>query len=126
MTSRLDAVRVYADDPRRMAEFWGELVGRVVDEAGTDAEIDLLPGKDVDLRLRFVVAEQPKPGLNGMHLHLTSASPEDQDETVRRAIALGARHLDVGQTPEDEHVVLADPEGNEFCVIEPGNSFLAG
>ncbi|MGH3459568.1 VOC family protein, partial [Aeromicrobium sp.] len=40
-------------------------------------------------------------------------------------LGLGGRHLDVGQLPEEEHVVLADPEGNEFCVIEPGNSFLA-
>lgn len=37
---------------------------------------------------------------------------------------LGARHLDVGQRPEEGHVVLADPAGNDFCVIEPGNSFL--
>ena len=44
---------------------------------------------------------------------------------MARALALGGRHLDVGQLPEEEHVVLADPEGNEFCVIEPGNSFLA-
>jgi catechol 2,3-dioxygenase-like lactoylglutathione lyase family enzyme len=45
---------------------------------------------------------------------------------VAKALDLGARHLDVGQTPEDGHVVLADPEGNEFCVIEPDNKFLAG
>ena len=45
---------------------------------------------------------------------------------MARALGLGARHIDVGQRPEEGHVVLADPEGNEFCVIEPGNSFLAG
>jgi hypothetical protein len=61
-----------------------------------------------------------------MHLHLTSASQADQQHTVAAALGLGARHLDVGQRPEEEHVVLADPEGNEFCVIEPGNAFLAG
>ena len=60
-----------------------------------------------------------------MHFDLTSTSLEDQQETVARALGLGARHIDVGQRPEEEHVVLADPEGNEFCVIEPGNSFLA-
>lgn len=42
-----------------------------------------------------------------------------------RALALGARHIDIGQTPEDGHIVLADPDGNEFCVIEAGNKFLA-
>jgi hypothetical protein len=45
---------------------------------------------------------------------------------VDRLVALGARHIDVGQGPNDRHVVLADPEGNELCIIEPGNKFLAG
>jgi catechol 2,3-dioxygenase-like lactoylglutathione lyase family enzyme len=44
---------------------------------------------------------------------------------VAEALELGARHIDIGQRPEEGHVVLADPEGNEFCVIEPGNNFLA-
>src|SRR4051794_5458551 len=61
-----------------------------------------------------------------MHLHLTSTSLEDQQRTVDTAIRLGAHHVDVGQRPEERHVVLADPEGNELCVIEPGNDFLAG
>ena len=60
-----------------------------------------------------------------MHFDLTSATLEDQEQTVARALALGGRHIDVGQLPEEDHVVLADPEGNEFCVIEPGNNFLA-
>ena len=60
-----------------------------------------------------------------MHFDLTSTSLDDQQQTVARALELGARHIDVGQRPEEGHVVLADPEGNEFCVIEPGNKFLA-
>jgi hypothetical protein len=60
-----------------------------------------------------------------MHLDLTSTSLQDQQQTVARSLGLGARHIDVGQRPEEGHVVLADPEGNEFCVIEPGNNFLA-
>ena len=60
-----------------------------------------------------------------MHFDLTSTSLEDQQDTVARVLALGGRHLDVGQGADAEHVVLADPEGNEFCVIEPGNNFLA-
>jgi hypothetical protein len=57
---------------------------------------------------------------------VTSDGDADQQQTVARALELGARHLDVGQRPEEEHVVLADPEGNEFCVIEPGNAYLTG
>ena len=45
---------------------------------------------------------------------------------METALRLGGRHIDVGQLPEEGHVVLADPAGNEFCVIEPGNNFLAG
>ena len=69
---------------------------------------------------------EPKAGKNRIHLDLTTTSIDDQKETVARLVELGARHIDVGQGPDDAHVVLADPEGNEFCIIEPDNSFLAG
>ena len=59
-----------------------------------------------------------------MHFDLTS-NLQPQQETVEKALRLGARHLDIGQRPEEGHVVLADPEGNEFCVIEADNNFLA-
>src|SRR6185436_7827189 len=55
-----------------------------------------------------------------------STSIDDQKQTVERLVELGARHIDIGQGPDADHVVLADPEGNELCVIEPDNSFLAG
>ena len=71
-------------------------------------------------------AREQKTGLlNPMHFDLTSTSLDNQQETVTRSLGLGARHFDVGQRPEEAHVVLADPEDNEYCVIEPGNSFLA-
>ncbi|MEP6816835.1 MAG: VOC family protein [Marmoricola sp.] len=53
---------------------------------------------------------------NQMHFDLTSSSLEDQQQTVARSLGLGARHND-GQRPEEGHVVLADPQGNEFCVL---------
>ena len=43
-----------------------------------------------------------------------------------RALDLGGAHVDVGQSPDEDHVVLADPDGNELCVIPPDNQFLAG
>jgi hypothetical protein len=60
-----------------------------------------------------------------MHFHLTSTSLQDQQRVVERVLELGGRHIDIGQRPEEPHVVLADPEGDELCVIEPGNNFLA-
>ena len=86
----------------------------------------LVPGDGTGFQFKFVRTQEEKSGPNQMHLHLTSTSLEDQRETVAKSLRLGARHLDVGQLPEEGHVVLADPEGNEFCVIEPGNRFLAG
>ena len=125
MTSRLFAICFGADDPSRLARFWSDLLGW---EAAGDPPggVALLPADDTGFRLRFRPARGPKPGQNRMHFDLTSASPADQEQAVARALELGARHIDVGQRPEEGHVVLADPEGNEFCVIEPGNAFLAG
>ena len=85
----------------------------------------LLASDDTGFQIRFLPTRELKVGPNQMHFDLTSASCEDQDQSETRALELGARHTDIGQGPEAKHVVLADPEGNEFCVIEPGNSFLA-
>jgi hypothetical protein len=113
-----------ANDPLRLARFWaGVLDWELVDEPR--AGIALLPTDDTEFRLRFPVTQTPKTDQNHMHFDLTSTSLEDQQQKVAKSLRLGARHIDVGQRPEEGHVVLADPEGNEFCIIEPGNKFLA-
>jgi hypothetical protein len=119
----LVAVTFDADDPAGLAAFWAGVLGRqIVGEASGV----LLPGEDTQVGLRFVAAATEMSGQNRLHLHLTSSSLEDQRRTVETVLGLGGRHLDVGQLPEEDHVVLADPGGNAFCVIEPGNRFLAG
>ena len=125
MTCRLDAVCLDALDPATLAGFWTQLLGWTLaaDPAGG---VVLVPGDDTGFRLRLTPTDVPKTRQNRAHLDLTSATLAAQERTVAHAIDLGGRHVDVGQTAEEEHVVLADPEGNEFCVIEPGNSFLAG
>jgi predicted enzyme related to lactoylglutathione lyase len=123
MSSRLLALTFGAHDPARLAGFWAGVLGRVVVD---DVRGALLPGSDTQVGLRFAPSGAEKVGPNRVHLHLTSTSSAEQQATVAAALELGAGHLDVGQLPEEGHVVLADPEGNEFCVIEPANSFLAG
>ena len=123
MRSRLLAVTFEAENPAGPARFWAGLLGR---KAIEDAGGVLLPGRDAQLSLRFVPGRAGQLGANRMHLHLTSVDLDDQHHTVATAVSLGGRHIDVGQQPEDGHVVLADPAGYEFCVIEPGSSFLAG
>jgi predicted enzyme related to lactoylglutathione lyase len=124
MTSQLFALSIDASEPDRLARFWAGVLGWDIADNPHDG-IALLPSDDTGFRIRFLPTEEQKVGQNQMHLELTSPSLEDQEQTVARALGLGARHIDVGQLPEEGHVVLADPECNEFCVVEPGNKFLA-
>src|SRR5262245_60136401 len=125
MALRLVALCVGANDPVALARFWAEALRWEVAPGGT-RELRLVPTDGTRFRVDFVPVRGPKVGRNRLHLDLTSTSLEDQRESVTRLVGLGARHIDIGQRPEEGHVVLADPEGNELCVIEPGNSFLAG
>jgi predicted enzyme related to lactoylglutathione lyase len=123
MTTRLVALDFDAIDPSRLARFWADVLGW---EMADDPEgAALLPTDETEFGLRMLKVQARNTGRKQMHLHLTSTSLEDQQRTVARALGLGARHIDVGQRPEEGHVVLADPEGNAFCIIEPGNKFLA-
>ena len=120
MTLELFAVCFAASQPTGLARFWSGLLGwELVDDDM------LVPTDDTGFRLHFVVTEEPKVEPLRGHFDLTSGSLESQQRTVARALELGGRHCDVGQLPEEPHVVLADIEGNEFCVIEPENKFLA-
>ncbi len=124
MTSRLVALCFDANDPLRLARFWAEaLRWEIHDEI--EGEIGLVPTDDTRFPILFLPVPEKKVGKNRMHLDLTTTSIDDQQETVRSLVELGARHIDIGQRPDEPHVVLADPGGNEFCVIEPDNSFLA-
>ena len=119
MGSTLHALTIRTSVPDPLARFWGELLG------GERENLVLSSAGEAPMRLAFVQSDVPKGGLNQMHFHLTSNAAA-QDETVARALELGATHLDAGQLPDEDHVVLADPDGNEFCVIEAGNNWLAG
>jgi hypothetical protein len=125
MGLRLVALCVGANDPVALARFWAEALRWDV-ALGSAGGIRVVPTDGTRFTLDFVPVEEPKVGRNRIHLDLTSTSLDDQRESVSRLVGLGARHIDIGQRPEEGHVVLADPEGNELCVIEPGNAFLAG
>jgi predicted enzyme related to lactoylglutathione lyase len=124
MTARLVALCIDAQDPPGLARFWAEALRWEVD-GETGGEVGLLPTDDTSFRVVFRPVRESKVGRNRIHLDLTTTSIDDQQGSVSRLIELGARHIDVGQSPDDTHVVLADPEGNELCLIEPENRFLA-
>ncbi len=125
MSIRLEALVIDAQEPTHLARFWSGVLEREI--AGEDDGIVTLAAPDgPGFAIDFAPTDQPKTMPNKVHLDLTSLTSDDQQATVDRALRLGGQHIDIGQGPEETHVVLADPEGNEFCVIAAGNRFLAG
>ena len=124
MTSRLVSLCFDANDPLGLARFWADALRWEIDDESSD-EVGLVPTDGTRFRMLFLPVPEPKTGKNRVHLDLTTTSTDDQRETVAQLLELGGRHVDIGQRPDEGHVVLADPEGNELCIIEPGNSFLA-
>jgi len=120
VTSRLVSLCFDANDPPGLARFWADVLSWPIESEDADV-IELSPTDGTRFRLDFLRVPETKTVKNRIHLDLTTESVDEQREIVAKLIALGARHVDIGQSPDDDHVVLADPEGNEFCVLEPGN-----
>jgi predicted enzyme related to lactoylglutathione lyase len=112
-----------ANDPVRLATFWASALGWEINEVAVD-EIEVLPTDGTRFILEVVRVPEPKTAKNPIHLDLVSESVSHQREVVERLIQLGAQRADVGQGADVDHVVLADPEGNEFCIVLRGE-FLA-
>ncbi|MFR9780536.1 VOC family protein [Micromonospora sp. MS34] len=112
MSSVWENLTVDAQDPSRLAHWWAEALGyQVITDKPDEVEIrrspDDLPG------IVFVPVSGPKESKNRLHIDLR---PADQEAEVERLVDMGARHVDVGQGGAG-WAVLADPEGNEFCVL---------
>ncbi len=112
MSLEWEQTNVDAHDPEGLGRWWQRALGWVVvndqpDEFEIRPALDRLPG------LLFVPVPETKSVKNRLHLDFR---PDDQEREVERLLALGARRVDVGQG-EQSWVVLADPEGNEFCVL---------
>lgn len=120
---RLWSVVFDANDRVALARFWAAALDWVHEEEDGYSSVSRRDGRLP--RLEFVTAPNEKqPSTNQLHFDLSTTSIEDQRATVERFLDLGARSIDVGQGPGAEHVVLADPEGNELCLLEPGNGFV--
>ena len=125
MASRFSELVVDCRDPRRLAEFWCGVLGYeiiddtedgVVEIAGEEQTPEAMRRGVVPPTILFVVVPEPKTAVkNRLHIDLRPVDRTTAEE-VDRVLALGARHADIGQG-EQSWVVLADPEGNEFCVL---------
>jgi predicted enzyme related to lactoylglutathione lyase len=127
MPTRLTSVVIDTPDPRRLAGFWSEALGWPITHEGTtevvverDEEVEW--GDGVAPPLVFVPVGDAKRGKNRVHLDLIPTDAEDQRARVERLLALGAAPVDIGQG-EVPWTVLADPDGNELCVLEPREDY---
>jgi Glyoxalase-like domain len=123
VTSRFTELAIDCADPHGLARFWCAVLGyEVLDEADGVVTIGPPNAEDKDRpgplppTLTFAPVPEGKSAKNRLHLDL-NPTDRDQDEEVHRLLDLGARYADVGQTGEESWVCLADPEGNEFCVL---------
>jgi len=115
MTSRLAALALDSTDPRPVADFWCAVLGwQVVDEDETGVGIGAPDGSWPTIDVLRV--PEPKRSKNRLHLDLRADGTSTADELARLE-SLGARRVDVGQGDDVTWVVLADPEGNELCLL---------
>lgn len=113
MTSRISELVIDCHDPERAAAFWCGVLGyRVLERDETAVEI---AGEPAAPTLLFSRSDDPKTVKNRLHIDV-NATDRDQMEEVARLEGLGARRIDIGQG-EPTWVVMADPDGNEFCVL---------
>jgi serine/threonine protein kinase len=117
MPVRLHHIVVDAHDLPGLARFWTQPLGwKVLSER--ENEIVIRTDENAPAGRCFMPVTDPKTVKNRVHLDLTS-SAADRDQEIDRLLALGARRAGIGQTGAEFWTVLADPEGNEFCVVRP-------
>jgi len=117
MPLRLHHIVIDTHDLPGLARFWTQALGwRVLSER--DQEIVIGTDENAPVGICFMPVSDVKTVKNRVHLDLTT-SAADRDAEIERLLALGAQRVDIGQTGRESWTVLADPEGNEFCVIRP-------
>ena len=122
MGSAWFSVVVDCEDPVRLAEFWCAALGyRVVFQS--DDVVDIAPDQHTFPGIEFIRTDRHTRRKSPLHIDL---NPDDQDAEVARLVTLGARRVDVGQQAGASWVVLADPEGNVFCVLAHQTTWEAG
>lgn len=115
---------VDARDPLALAQWWAEVLGwRVVEE--DDDEIALQPPERTATEWLFCRVPEAKAGKNRLHVDVRPPDGSDQATELDRLLGLGAVPVDVGQGPDVTWHVLADPEGNEFCLLRRTPAQLA-
>ncbi|MFB7337865.1 VOC family protein [Streptomyces adustus] len=123
MPLSLHHIVIDTHDLPSLARFWAEVLNwRILSER--EREVVIGPEETGPVGICFMPVTDRKVVKNRLHLDLTSAA-EDREAEIERILALGARRVDVGQRGDESWTVLADPEGNEFCVVRPKTNLIA-
>jgi predicted enzyme related to lactoylglutathione lyase len=114
----IDWLTIDAEDTDKLADFWCEALGYEVtyrsDEGESEREVAIESPDRNGWRILLLEVHDERTVKNRLHLDLR---PDDQEAEVARLEKIGAKRVDIGQSPEVTWVVMADPEGNEFCIL---------
>ncbi|WP_395106794.1 VOC family protein [Actinomadura sp. SCN-SB] len=118
MACRITELVLDCREPEKLAAFWCEVLDYVVlEKEGDDIAIGPQEGfGGLQPILVLSRTDEPKNGKLPLHIDV-NATDREQEAELERLLAAGARHADVGQTGDEPWYVLADPEGNEFCLL---------
>lgn len=122
MPVSLHHIVIDAHDLPGLARFWADVLGWKILSV-REREVVVGAHETASVGLCFMPVTDRKMVKNRLHLDLTS-SPEDREAEISRILALGATRVEIGQTGEESWTVLADPEGNEFCVVRPKTTLI--
>jgi catechol 2,3-dioxygenase-like lactoylglutathione lyase family enzyme len=118
---RIGSVVLGVSDVRRAGAFWTAALGYVPLGEIEDDWVILVPAEGAGPRLSLDLSETPVQEHPRVHLDLYAGDAADQAAEVERLVSLGARRVDWDRYPDDaDFIVLADPDGNRFCVIDTG------
>ncbi len=123
MPVRLHHIVIDTHDLPGLAAFWTRALGwKILSER--EREIVIGTDENAPVGICFMPVTDTKTVKNRLHLDITTGA-DDRDAEIERLLGLGAQRVDVGQTGQESWTVLADPEGNEFCLIRPKQTLIA-
>jgi predicted enzyme related to lactoylglutathione lyase len=123
VTVALHHIVVDAHDLAAQARFWARVLDwKILSER--EREVVIGPSETATTGICFMPVTDTKVAKNRLHLDL-APGPDGRDAEVERILALGARRVDIGQNGTESWTVLADPEGNEFCILRPKKTLIA-
>lgn len=119
---RIQCITIDSDDPLMLAQFWRDVLGwEITFTSENEVCIELLDGSPSQGQIPdilFIRTADKRVTKNRLHLDLR---PDDQEAEVQKIERLGGKRIEIGQSASQETtwVVMADPEGNEFCILRP-------